>query len=85
MSLILKSYKQQQQQGDSLMQITAMVRTFSYNGLQLPDPDSRLTPEQVRDFYASAYPEVTTASIEGPEASDGALKYRFTRALGTKG
>jgi hypothetical protein len=34
---------------------------------------------------ASAYPEITTASIEGPEATDGALKYRFTRALGTKG
>ena len=51
------------------MQITAMVRTFSYNGLHLPDPDSRLTPEQVRDFYASAYPEITTASVEGPEAS----------------
>jgi PRTRC genetic system protein C len=67
------------------MQITAMVRTFSYNGLHLPDPDSRLTPEQVRDFYASAYPEITTASVEGPEASDGALTYRFTRALGTKG
>jgi PRTRC genetic system protein C len=67
------------------MQITAMVRTFSYNGLHLPDPDSRLTPEQVRDFYASAYPEITTASVEGPEASDGALKHRFTRALGTKG
>ena len=67
------------------MQITTMCRTFSYNGLQLPDPDNHLTPEQVRDFYASAYPEITTASIEGPEASDGALKYRFTRALGTKG
>jgi PRTRC genetic system protein C len=67
------------------MQITAMARTFSYNGLQLPDPDSNLTAEQVRDFYASAYPEITTASIEGPEATDGALKYRFTRALGTKG
>lgn len=67
------------------MQITAMARIFSYNGLQLPDPDDRLTPEQVRDFYASAYPEITTASIEGPEASEGVLKYRFTRALGTKG
>ena len=67
------------------MQITPMLRTFSYSGLQLPDPDNRLTPEQVRDFYATAYPEITTASIEGPEASDGALKYKFTRALGTKG
>lgn len=67
------------------MQIVPMVRTFSYNGLQLTDPDSRLTPEQVRDLYATSYPEITTASIEGPEESNGALKYKFTRALGTKG
>jgi PRTRC genetic system protein C len=31
------------------------------------------------------YPEITTAAIEGPEAVDGALKFTFTRALGTKG
>ena len=30
------------------MQISTMSRTFSYNGLQLPDPDNHLTPEQVR-------------------------------------
>lgn len=67
------------------MRITPMARRFHYSGLQLPDPDPRFTPEQVRDFYATAYPEITTASIEGPEESDGALKYKFTRALGTKG
>jgi len=53
--------------------------------LQLPDPDERMTPEQVRDFYASSYPEITTAAIEGPEVSDGKLNFKFTRALGTKG
>ena len=36
-------------------------------------PISRLTPEQVRDFYSSSYPEITTASIEGPEVVDGVL------------
>jgi PRTRC genetic system protein C len=67
------------------VQVRAMERTFAYNGLQLPDPDPRLTPEQVRDLYASSYPEITTASIEGPDASGGTLRYKFTRALGTKG
>jgi PRTRC genetic system protein C len=67
------------------MRIEPMDRNFSYNGLVLPDPDGRLTPEQVRDFYASTYPEITTAAIEGPEASEGRLNFRFTRALGTKG
>ena len=67
------------------MQVEPMSRVFSYAGLRLADPDERLTPEQVRDFYSSSYPEITTASIEGPEAVDGVLKFKFTRALGTKG
>lgn len=67
------------------MTITPMGRRFYYSGLELPDSDPRLTPEEVRNFYATAYPEITTATIEGPEESDGALKYKFTRALGTKG
>lgn len=67
------------------MQVEPMSRVFSYCGLRLADPDERLTPEQVRDFYSSSYPEITTASIEGPEAVDGVLKFKFTRALGTKG
>ena len=34
------------------MQIEPTGREFSYCGLRLADPDGRLTPEQVRDFYA---------------------------------
>ena len=67
------------------MQLEPMNREFSYSGLRLADPDNRLTPEQVRDFYSSSYPEITTASIEGPEVADGVLKFKFTRVLGTKG
>lgn len=67
------------------MQLEPMSRIFSYCGLHLADPDIRLTPEQVRDFYSGSYPEVTTASIEGPEVVDGVLKFKFTRVLGTKG
>lgn len=63
----------------------AMDRTFVYNGLHLPDPDPKLTPEQVRDAYSATYPEITTAAIEGPEATGGTLRYKFTRAIGTKG
>ena len=34
---------------------------------------------------SSSYPEITTASIEGPEVVDGVLKFKFVRVLGTKG
>ena len=60
-------------------------RTFRYNGLVLPDPDRRLTPEQVRDTYAAQYPEITTAVIEGPDTSGETLEFKFSRAIGTKG
>lgn len=63
----------------------SLERSFSYNGLRLPDPDCRLTPEQVRDLYASTYPEITTAVVEGPDATGGTLHFKFTRAIGAKG
>lgn len=67
------------------VQTRALERSFTYNGLVLPDPDPRLTPEQVRDVYAATYPEITTAAVEGPDASGGTLHFKFTRAIGTKG
>lgn len=67
------------------VQIHALERSFSYNKLDLPDPDPRLTPEQVRDVYAHSFPEITTAVIEGPDATGGTLHFKFTRAIGTKG
>jgi PRTRC genetic system protein C len=67
------------------IQSRVLHRSFSYMGLQLADPDPALTPEQVRDAYSAQYPEITTAVIEGPDASGDKLVYKFTRAIGTKG
>ena len=67
------------------MQVEPLTRRFYYLGLELPDLDPRLTPEQVRDSYGGLYPEITTATIEGPEVVDGMLKFTLSRALGTKG
>jgi PRTRC genetic system protein C len=69
----------------SRLKAQPMIRTFSYNGLTLPDIDVNRTPEQIRDLYSATYPEITTAVIEGPEAVDGVLRYKLTRAVGTKG
>lgn len=68
------------------MKIEKLKREFRYNdGLRLPDPNPNLSVEEVRNFYASAYPEITTAAIEGPEVAGNKLVYRLTRAIGTKG
>lgn len=64
---------------------TALERAFRYNSVDLVDPGSTYTPEQVRDFYSAAYPEIVSAGIDGPEQKDGKLIYTFRRAVGTKG
>ncbi|HTG60255.1 MAG TPA: PRTRC system protein C [Terriglobia bacterium] len=67
------------------MEAEKLVREFCYNGVRLADPNPNLTIEEVRSLYAAAYPDITTAAIEGPEALQNKLVYRFTRAIGAKG
>jgi PRTRC genetic system protein C len=67
------------------MEIKRLEREFTYNGIKLPDPNPTMSIEQVRDAYAPAYPELTTAAVEGPEATGDKLVYRFVRAVGSKG
>lgn len=62
-----------------------LARSFTYNGVKLPDPDPRMTPEEVKGIYSHQYPELTTAAIAGPEAAGDHLQYNFVRAIGTKG
>jgi PRTRC genetic system protein C len=61
------------------------VRVFRFNGRDLQDPDQGQTPEQVKDFYAGIYPELTNAAIEGPETKGATTIYEFRKAVGTKG
>ena len=53
--------------------------------LTLEDPDSRMSLSEVTDFYSMNYPELTTASVHGPECEDDSVVYRFKTTIGTKG
>lgn len=66
------------------MKIETLERTFKYNGVTLNDPGAHMTPEQVKEFYSAAYPELATAVVEGPEERNGKLEYSFRRSVGTK-
>ena len=69
----------------SSLKAEALLREFQYNGVRIPDPDPELTVDQVRDLLTPAYPEIATASVNGPEDTGSALRYTFSRAIGTKG
>ena len=60
-------------------------REFSFNGVKLPDPDPKLSPEEVKTVLCTVYPDIATASITGPEPVGNKLRYSFIHAVGTKG
>ena len=67
------------------MTIETMDREFRYDNLRLPDPNRKLSIEEVRTAFSATYPEIATATLTGPEAIGTKLVYHFTKAIGTKG
>ena len=53
--------------------------------LVLSDPDSSLSVNEVMDFYSMTYPELTTATVHGPEWEEDKAVYRFKTTIGVKG
>ena len=43
--------------------VTPIIRTFTYNGILLPDVPG-LSPREVRDLYSAQYPELVSAEVE---------------------
>jgi len=41
------------------METIALKRSFSFNGLKLPEPNEHMSVEEVKAFYANQYPELT--------------------------
>ena len=53
--------------------------------LTLEDPDSRMSLSEVTDFYSMNYPELTTATLHGPELEEDRAVKRIKTTIGTKG
>jgi PRTRC genetic system protein C len=51
----------------------------------IPDPGPQMSIEQVCDPLIPSYPEITTATMTGPEDTGTSLRYSFSRAIGSKG
>lgn len=71
------------------LEIKGLKRVFKLkkgnNTLKLDDPNPDMLPAEVMDFYSMTYPELTTASVHGPECEDDSVVYRFKTTIGTKG
>lgn len=71
------------------MQATQVKRVFQFKkgkeDLVLDDPNPALTPEEVLSMYSTPYPELTTATVTGPDLKDEQAIYVFKTTVGTKG
>lgn len=66
-------------------QINPLKRVFNFNELVLEDPNPAFEPQEVLEFYANTYPELTSASVEEGEITPEQMTYTFKIAKGTKG
>lgn len=68
---------------------TSLKREFKFkkDGTQvtLPDPNPEFTVEEVMQFYSGQYPELTTATLEGPKIEGKTAVYGVKTTVGTKG
>ena len=56
-----------------MMKVEKLDREFVFDGKALPDPNPDISVEQVREMYIPAHPEITTATVTGPEPVDGKM------------
>ncbi len=61
-----------------------MPRVFVYDGREFPDPDSTLTPEEVKQTMTDFFPELANAEIKETKRDEDTL-YELVRKVGVKG
>jgi PRTRC genetic system protein C len=67
------------------IEIKKLIRKFTFNGANLPDPGEAFTPDEVRDIYSNQYPDLSTAIVNEASIKGDVATYTFTRNVGTKG
>ena len=65
------------------LEIKGMKRVFKMKKnsqeIVLDDPNVNMSPAEVMDFYSMNYPELTTATVHGPEIEDDRAVYEFSQ------
>lgn len=67
------------------LEVTNLKRVFKLNDQTLEDPNNQFSVDEVLGFYSVKYPELTTATVTGPEVKGEEAVYTFKTTVGTKG
>jgi len=61
-----------------------MARIFVYDGREFPDPDPKLSVDEVRQSMANFFPELSNAETKESRRGEDTV-IEFKRRVGTKG
>lgn len=67
------------------IEATILKRKFRFQGIELDDPGPHMTPDDVRDMYAAAYAELTTAEVTCLGIENDHQIFEFKKKVGDKG
>ena len=71
------------------IEVTNLKREFKFKKdgatVTLPDPNPDFSCDEVMQFYSGQYPELTTATMEGPKVEGKTAVYSVRTTVGTKG
>lgn len=71
------------------LEVTNLTREFRFKKdgteVKLPDPNTDFSLNEVLQFYSGQYPELTTATLDGPKTDGGKAVYSVRTTIGTKG
>ncbi len=71
------------------LEVTNLEREFRFKKdgteVTLPDPNPDFTTNEVLQFYSGQYPELTTATLDGPKTDGNKAVYSVRTTIGTKG
>lgn len=67
------------------VEVINLKRKFVLDDETLEDPNPQFSVDEVMGFYSVKYPELTTATVTGPEVKGEQAIYEFKTTVGTKG
>lgn len=71
------------------VEVTNLKREFKFKkdgtNVTLPDPNPEFSVQEVLNFYSGQYPELTTATLDGPKVEGKQAVYSVVTTVGTKG
>lgn len=69
------------------MSVTTLNRQFRFDGIDLPDPESSMTPEQVLAHYSKQHPRLLGGKVVPPvvEGDKHVYELRASLSFGEKG